>query len=279
MSSTDFFNHMIAGAASAWTTALVTCPLDVIKIRMQAGYIGSSNTLLNEIKRLAQKEGLRGFYRGLGPSLIGYLPSFSIYFPLYMKTKEIFGYDNRIFGAIISGSITNLITNPIWVMRTRMMSQHLSPNTSLLYKSSFDLLKRMIKEEGFLSLYRGIGASMIGCTHVAIQFPLYDFLRRKEGMEGGIGENTSIISSSILSKVCASTITYPHETIRTRLQINRKSNQNNLTIRIVVKDIYYTEGIKGFYSGINANIVRAIPASVITFLTFENVLKFMNSYL
>lgn len=274
--SDDFLNHMVAGAVSAWSTALVTCPLDVLKIRMQAGYIRSSDGLVYEVKNLIRTEGIRGFYRGLGPSLFGYLPSFSIYFPLYNWSKSYFGYENRVGGAIMAGSITNLITNPIWVLRTRLMSQHLSPLKPQLYKNSIDLLTRMIREEGFTSLYRGIGASMIGCSHVAIQFPLYDFLRESTKKKD-FSETCSIIFSSIISKITAASVTYPHETIRTRLQINKGHNRKDLTIYSVIKDIFKVEGFKGFYSGIRANIVRAVPASIITFMTFENALKMLNN--
>lgn len=37
------------------------------------------------------------------------------------------------------------------------------------------------------------------------------------------------------------------------------------------------EGIRGFYRGITPNLLKNVPASSITFIVFENVLKFLKN--
>eukprot|EP01033_Poteriospumella_lacustris_P008756 gene8756-6294_t len=39
--------------------------------------------------------------------------------------------------------------------------------------STFRMMSTIYKEEGFIALYKGLAASMLGLSHVAIQFPLY----------------------------------------------------------------------------------------------------------
>lgn len=85
---------MTAGAGAGLVSSIVTCPLDVIKTRLQAqlvskdaGYEGVEAT----IKRIWQQSGLRGFYRGLGPTLGGYLPTWGIYFTVYDLVKDRLG--------------------------------------------------------------------------------------------------------------------------------------------------------------------------------------------
>ena len=34
-----------------------------------------------------REEGVRGMYRGLGPLILGYLPTWMVYFTVYEKTK------------------------------------------------------------------------------------------------------------------------------------------------------------------------------------------------
>lgn len=38
-------------------------------------------------------------------------------------------------------------------------------------------MRAIVKEEGFLALYKGLGASVIGLSHVAIYFPIYENLK------------------------------------------------------------------------------------------------------
>jgi solute carrier family 25 folate transporter 32 len=89
----------VAGAASG----MVTCPLDVIKTKLQAqgsfraraaglngmpipqykGLVGTATTVWTQ-------DGLRGMYRGLGPMMIGYLPTWAVYMSVYNAAKDAY---------------------------------------------------------------------------------------------------------------------------------------------------------------------------------------------
>ena len=43
------------------------------------------------VRHIAKHDGFRGFYRGLGPTLLGYLPTWAIYFAVYDGIKTTFG--------------------------------------------------------------------------------------------------------------------------------------------------------------------------------------------
>jgi solute carrier family 25 folate transporter 32 len=89
----------MAGVASG----IVTCPLDVIKTKLQAqggfqkrrdGKLVDSGTLYRGMigtgKMIRRDEGVRGFYRGLGPMLLGYLPTWAVYLTVYDKSRQYF---------------------------------------------------------------------------------------------------------------------------------------------------------------------------------------------
>ncbi|KAJ1496665.1 hypothetical protein HMI56_006069 [Coelomomyces lativittatus] len=58
------------------------------------------------------------------------------------------------------GVTTTVTTNPLWMVKTRMQLQ--VSQMSNLYKNSLDCLYKVIKQEGILSLYRGLTASLVG---------------------------------------------------------------------------------------------------------------------
>jgi solute carrier family 25 (mitochondrial folate transporter), member 32 len=84
--------NALAGACAGILTSLITCPLDVVKTRFQAqinslqvdraGLGVPSGALYRGIaaslKRIWAEEGIRGLYRGLGPVMVGYLPTWFV---------------------------------------------------------------------------------------------------------------------------------------------------------------------------------------------------------
>ena len=85
-----------AGGCAGFVSSIVTCPLDVIKTRLQAhthahpadGGDSSARSVAHLVRRIWHDDGIRGFYRGLAPTLIGYLPTWAIYFCVYDTCKR-----------------------------------------------------------------------------------------------------------------------------------------------------------------------------------------------
>ena len=97
----------ICGGIAGAVSGMVSCPLDVIKTKLQAqgGYEGSSvensgigTKLSTKVYRGVQgsaaiiwkEEGLRGLYRGLGPMLLGYVPTWAVYLTVYNEAQAYF---------------------------------------------------------------------------------------------------------------------------------------------------------------------------------------------
>jgi solute carrier family 25 folate transporter 32 len=166
------------------------------------------------------------------------------------------------------------------------------------YKSTLDAARKMYTTEGLASFYSGLTPALLGLTHVAVQFPAYEYLKVKftgrpmggaPGDEGGDKKNHwfGILSATILSKVLASSATYPHEVIRTRLQTQRRtvvapgSGSGNGTgngapqlpryrgVVMTFRTILREEGWRAFYAGMGTNMMRAVPAATVTMCTYE----------
>jgi solute carrier family 25 folate transporter 32 len=156
------------------------------------------------------------------------------------------------------------------------------------YTSTFDAAKKMYRMEGIRAFYSGLTPALLGLAHVAVQFPLYEYFKMK--FTGyGIGEHPpnegggawlGISAATFLSKICASTATYPHEVLRTRFQTQQKASSDGMPARARYRGIINTcklilreEGWQAFYAGIGTNLVRAIPAAMTTMLTYEFLQK------
>lgn len=91
--SHENLKHSIAGAGAGIVSSIVTCPLDVAKTRLQNQGIAKPGEILYKgtigtLSRIWNEEGIRGLYRGLGPTILGYLPTWAIYFTTYDYCKS-----------------------------------------------------------------------------------------------------------------------------------------------------------------------------------------------
>lgn len=337
--------NSFSGACAGMASGIVTCPLDVIKTKLQAqgsfanpglqhsgprpsalyhGMIGTARTIIRQ-------DGLKGMYRGLGPMLLGYLPTWAVYMSVYDSAREYFythGHDQtnadkwaaRIYASLTAGACSTLATNPIWVIKTRLMSQvsrtaNASSRTPWHYTSTLDAAQKMYRAEGMAAFYSGLTPALLGLTHVAIQFPLYEYFKQQfTGLEmgespaqhGNEGKNTlGILAATFLSKVCATSATYPHEVLRTRMQTQQRhvhpepqhgvsssthhtqtlpgkgravGNTDGSAYRPKYRGVLPTfrlilreEGWRAFYNGMGTNMIRAVPAAMTTMLTFESI--------
>jgi len=94
----------LCGSLAGLASGIVTCPLDVIKTKLQAqgsfrqqqsvNVQPSSSAiyrgLLGTARTIIQQDGIKGMYRGLGPMMIGYIPTWAVYMGVYDRAKRFF---------------------------------------------------------------------------------------------------------------------------------------------------------------------------------------------
>jgi solute carrier family 25 folate transporter 32 len=61
------------------------------------------------------------------------------------------------------------------IVRTRLQTQVLHGERG---EGMAVVLRGIVRDEGWLALYKGLGASTLGLSHIAIQFPVYEWLKR-----------------------------------------------------------------------------------------------------
>lgn len=120
-----------------------------------------------------------------------------------------------------AGAASTFCTSPLWVVKTRFMLQSVKDPTTRPYRHTGDAFLQIYRTEGWRGFYRGLLPSLFGVSHVAVQFPLYENFKSWTRERSGSDElhPSSILMCSSAAKMIASCLTYPHEVLRTRLQM------------------------------------------------------------
>lgn len=172
----------IAGGLAACGAVTATHPFETVKIRLQLqGELQAKDVavkkykgVLHGVRVIAQNEGLKGLYRGIGCAYIYQILlngcRLGFYEPIRSAgTKLVFHDPNvqslgvNIFAGAASGVLGAAAGSPFFLIKTRLQSYSpfLPVGTQHKYRNAFDGLKQIYSAEGVRGLYRGMGASMI----------------------------------------------------------------------------------------------------------------------
>ena len=161
------YGHMLAASFGEAAACLIRVPTEVLKQNMQ-----TSGKKLGETWKtiIAQKESnafassiLGGLYRGYGITLMREIPFAFIQFPIYEKMKISWAkYQNILqvspvqaaLCGSISGAIAAAFTTPLDVIKTHLMIG--KDSKGVVYHSAIDVAQRIIQNEGWRTLLRGI---------------------------------------------------------------------------------------------------------------------------
>jgi len=284
-----------AGVSGGLLSTLLLHPLDTLKIRSAAGR-GNCTQTFRVLTRAGWPglAGMRMFYQGISPNCTLSAFSWGLYFFSYEAAKKRLGTTSgepssmvQVLAAMEAGIWTMVFTNPLQVLRTRMV---LCPQASSM--GSFPLALGIVQREGLGALFRGFSPNLIGVTHGTMQFSLYEEMkvRYKTWSNSNFKSNLNIRSSrssdyslvwwehiglAAASKMLASVVTYPCQVVRTVLQ-NEPSIPGAGTplARDVVRTLVREEGIKGLYRGLAPHLLHVTPNVCIIFAVYEAVMKY-----
>ena len=145
-------------------------------------------------------------------------------------------------------------------------------------------MRKITAEEGFLALYTGFAASMLGLSHVVVYFCCYErmklYFSRLQQASGARPEDPLssryIFLCACASKVLTSLVTYPHEVIRARQQDTRKGDLRDSGVVGTIRNTYRLLGPAGFYNGFRLNLIRIVPQNAVVFVLYEYLINLLN---
>ena len=215
----------------------------------------------------------------------------------------------------LAGACLVLLTNPIWLIKTRLqlqnsrMEEEICAKTKTVkppYRGLTHAAITIVREEGFLALYKGSIPALFLVSHGGIQFVTYEFLKSQYAMyneaykpKKSSGRNRGTVAERLrdslgylvmgaASKFVASTATYPLQVIKSRLQQRSQvvevsestgevvvSKRNYAGVMDCITRILKNEGVTGCFKGCITNAIRVAPSAAITFVTYEFILDML----
>lgn len=258
----------------------ITAPLDTIKIRLQLQKkvkpLGGAYVVF---KDLVRHEGVYGLWKGNVPAEIMYILYGAIQFMSYSIINKqlnslLQAHDIKIrntthslvvgIGAGISSTIA---TYPFDLLRTRLVA-HSGKN----FLSMVTTIKQIYKLQGPQGFYLGVQPAMISvASTTGLMFWTYAVSRNYSAKYHNIPFIEAICG--FVAGATAKGITFPLDTLRKRIQMNRFdyfSKKNILSLGI---KIFQNEGISGLYKGFGISIMKTAPTSAITMFVYEYTLS------
>ncbi|KAK7515119.1 mitochondrial carrier domain-containing protein [Phyllosticta citriasiana] len=290
----DNVAHALAGAGGGLFSMALTYPLITLSTRAQVESKRAQSSTLDAAKRIVQREGISGLYAGLESALFGISVTNFVYYYWYEWTragfekaaikagrasKNLTTIESMIAGAL-AGSATVLITNPIWVVNTRMTARSKSESTETLpggakpkAPSTIGTLISIVKDEGFTRLFAGVMPALVLVINPILQYTIFEQLKNMLEKRRRVTPTDSFYLGA-LGKLLATSITYPYITVKSRMHVAGKDGPKEdmfTSFRRILKE----EGWGGLYGGIGPKVTQSVITAAFLF-AFKDVLYEMS---
>lgn len=284
--------YFISGGFGGVCTVLAGHPLDTIKVRLQTmpkpapGQPPLFTGTYDCAKKTIQREGFRGLYKGMSAPLTGVAPIFAISFFGFGLGKRLIqgnsdrklSYNELFCAGAFSGVFTTSIMAPGERIKCLLQIQQ-GGDQPKKYNGMVDCAKKLYKEGGIRSIYKGTLATLLRDVPASgMYFLTYEYVRDKFAENAAPGSNLGVLSSIFaggMAGIANWAIGMPADVLKSRLQTAPEGTYPN-GIRSVFKDLMKHEGPLALYKGVTPVMLRAFPANAACFVGFEICMNFLN---
>lgn len=258
-------------------TDVSSYPLITLSTRAQVESKRAQTSTLDAVRHIIQREGISGLYSGLNSALFGISMTNFVYYYWYEWTRAAFekaaekaGRASKklttveaIIAGAIAGSATVLLTNPIWVVNTRMTARRSEADEQGLpggekpkkSKSTIQTLLDLLKNEGPTALFAGVLPALVLVINPILQYTIFEQLKNVLERKRRVTPKDAFYLGAI-GKILATSITYPYITVKSRMHVASK-NDPRQTLNGSLKKIINEEGYTGLYKGMTCSCSSA----------------------
>ncbi|KAF2084717.1 mitochondrial carrier [Saccharata proteae CBS 121410] len=269
----DNVAHALAGAGGGLLSMALTYPLITLSTRAQVESKRAHSSTLDAIRRIVHREGIAGLYAGLESALFGISVTNFVFEKAALTSgrasKKLTTVESMIAGAI-AGSATVLITNPIWVVNTRMTARKSESNEQVLpgskpakAPSTLGTLLSIVRDEGFWRLFAGVMPALVLVINPILQYTIFEQLKNMIEKRRRVTPTDSFYMGA-LGKLLATSITYPYITVKSRMHVAGKDGPKE-DMFASFRRILNEEGWSGLYGGIAPKVTQSVITAAFLF--------------
>ncbi|KAG0303426.1 hypothetical protein BGZ98_006665 [Dissophora globulifera] len=261
------------------------------------------------VKKIVRYEGATSLWRGLSPTVAMSIPATVIYFVGYDYLKVLLSDKARalspenhsgIFGGVsnttvafayeymdtltpllaggFARTVAATVISPLELFRTRMQSVHTATKgNSGLFRGVSQGIVAMVRAEGVLSLWRGLGPTLwrdvpfsaiywMGYENIKKQTIAWDLSRHPQ--KPVLNEFEIAFTSGALSGMIAATLTTPFDVAKTRRQVDLNQPVHTQMSKLM-QAIVQEEGYRGLWRGLTARVAKVAPSCAIMISSYE----------
>ncbi|KAI5294800.1 hypothetical protein KEM52_003158 [Ascosphaera acerosa] len=283
MGMPGFVVDFLMGGVSAAVSKTAAAPIERIKLLIQnqdemikAGRLDRKYSgIVDCFRRTAQAEGTASLWRGNTANVIRYFPTQALNFAFRDTFKSMFaykrerdGYAKWMMGNLASGGAAGatslLFVYSLDYARTRLANDAKSSKTGgeRQFNGLVDVYRKTLASDGIAGLYRGFGPSVMGIiVYRGLYFGMYDSIKPVVlvgPLEG------SFLASFLLGWTVttgAGIASYPLDTIRRRMMMTSGEAVKYKSSLDAARQIAAAEGVKSFFKGAGANILRGVAGA------------------
>jgi Mitochondrial carrier protein len=306
------FIDTLSGGAGAICCVYIGMPFDTVKVRMQTDAIASSQasrglSMLGTFASTVKGEGIRALWKGATPALASALIENMTLFTmngvfqrvamhLFLERTLLRQSEERVGGGVdslkawqlyacggLSGLCSSAAMCPMDVTKTRLQFQRANAQ----FAGPIDCMAQTVRGEGIRGLYRGLLPLM--CRDVpfnAIFLGTYGATTQKFARLAGVERKDDLplaytaIAGGMAGAAGWGTV-FPIDAVKARMMTARMSSPtaaaSAMTIGQVIGSMYRANGLRSFYRGWSAAVLRAMPANAGLFAGAETVIRLYNS--
>ena len=276
----------MSGTAAGIIAGFVGHPLDTIRVRMQASQSGAAAAAgaFDCARELLKKEGWRAFFKGLGPSQIGYCAHSAIRFGVFGNASSSIEQAGRTMtavergiGAAISGAKAGVALSPVIsvleLLKCRQQISRQVPQPPLR-----SVLSQLLHAEGLRGLCCGYSACLPRniCGN-GTMFGLFELMKAyvdNRWAPSGLSKGVACICCSIVAGASSWLVVFPIDVVKTNI-VTVVDPAKRLSALQMAHKLWSDRGIQGLYRGLGPTLLRSIPVNAVYLPTYVLVSDYL----
>lgn len=176
----------------------------------------------------------------------------------------------KLLNGAVAGVTGTLVIYPLDMIKTRLQSQRPNASGHLPYRSGLHCAQEILRKEGILGFYRGLGPNLVGITpEKAIKLGVNDYVRARFAARQGCSTDALPVASGLVAGAAAGfsqvIATNPMEIVKIRMQVAGATASSSSAPPLTAIQVVRQLGLRGLYKGTCATLLRDVPFSILFF--------------